>query len=201
MNSKNYIEAFLKLTQGKIVWHQDNSRRYKFKINEKGVLLSSLYEFDIWEETKLLPCEPNINWYEFSEIFVVGDWVYDPYREIVGKVKFLAHDYIEVDFYDDEIRINKDDDYFYELKRPTNGQILKEKERRKWISVGRDVGEYKEGDIVGYVNECWDVIGELKIVSPNGKLGFYPNEDDCIYEDEEGIFLICPVEKRIDMQF
>ncbi|WP_068672300.1 hypothetical protein [Oceanobacillus sp. Castelsardo] len=79
------------------------------------------------------------------------------------------------------------------LRHATPQEIKEEKERRFWKSHDREVNEYRKGDIFKVINNFL-VLGEVESVWDNS------------VEDEMGdswdirmIKLVCPVEKRLDV--
>lgn len=96
--------------------------------------------------------------------------------------------------------------WFYEdeLVRATDEEVAEAKGAAKWAEIGREVGEYKEGDVVAYDDPEWfqnSGIGEVIelmdgtpcVLATNSRGSKVP-----IYVSTEQIELITPVEARFD---
>ncbi|MDN4609145.1 hypothetical protein [Sporosarcina highlanderae] len=108
--------------------------------------------------------------YEVEEEYKVGDWVFILNVSKIGKVVRVGNDFVEVD--------NGMVPSFGFFRHATPEEIKAEKERRVWKEIGREVGEFRDGDrgihasgtsVIrkDYIKECYDG-GTLK--------GFYPAE-------------------------
>ncbi|WP_274853231.1 hypothetical protein [Bacillus methanolicus] len=84
----------------------------------------------------------------------------------------------------------------YELERMTPEEISTEKERRKWETIGRKVGEYKTNDIVYHEKYGYGVYAHGQMIEPFNQEKFYGWFDVEIEELE----LICPAEHRFDLK-
>ncbi|MFP7171928.1 hypothetical protein [Terribacillus halophilus] len=75
------------------------------------------------------------------------------------------------------------------LRYATPEEIEAEKTRRKWNAIGREVDEYKVGDIVttGSLIRPIESIAEYLYLE---KLGEYSADE---------VYMVCPVEQRLDM--
>lgn len=115
--------------------------------------------------------------YEIDPQFKDGDWVvFKTKREVIGKLYTNEVNSFDVD------RADNMNLAFYsvEWEHATLEEIKAEKERQVWNSIGRGVGEFKEGD-VRLINDYSSVYTTLTGVAKNeyinGELsGFYPVE-------------------------
>lgn len=76
--------------------------------------------------------------YEVEEEYKVGDWAANPEGEIA--------EITEV--FDREVLFKGGADWwkFSELRQATPEEIKAEKERRVWAKIGREIGEFRDGD-------------------------------------------------------
>ncbi|GIO18107.1 hypothetical protein J18TS1_12070 [Oceanobacillus oncorhynchi subsp. incaldanensis] len=125
------------------------------------------------------------NSYEVIPQYKVGDWVIFEYKavRVIGEI-------LEIET--DEFFTAKVDDPKYQvpqnialskLRHATPEEIQQEKKRRFWDKLGREVDEWKEGDIV--FNESTKQMYQV----PIGGL---------IAAKVVSFKLICPVEQRLD---
>lgn len=110
--------------------------------------------------------------YEVEEEYKVGDWVVNTANSRIAKVEKDAPDRVWVD--DEKAR------YFMKsaLRHATPEEIKAEKERRVWKKIGREVGEFRDGDIA-FTNKgsIWQSAQFNKESYKHGELkGFYPAE-------------------------
>lgn len=159
------------------------------------------YGFDFEVYRKVSAAEPK------PERLKVGDYV-----KVVGNES--GH-YAEID----EIVLVKRDDkdfapfhceklngneagIFYEdeLVRATDEEVAEAKraaaERKKWAAIGREVGEYKVGDIVQYLDDR--EICEVVAVGEDGRVKVATQNHGNCTENQSSIELIAPVESRFD---
>jgi hypothetical protein len=144
------------------------------------------------EEFALAVC----GWYEIEEPFKVGDWVKIVYdnKTVYGQIDTLAFDDVIANFSDGERRRV----HYSEVERMTPEEIAAEKERRKWSSIGREVKEFRVGDIVIFAGEYFAELGPVDIARKNVN----------IYVDGEGytsipfdqLELVVPGEQRFDLK-
>jgi hypothetical protein len=81
-----------------------------------------------------------------------------------------------------------------EIRYATPEEIVLEKIRRSWKEVGREINDYRVGDIVttGAGGITREVVGLIS----NGELRL--EQGPTLYRPDE-VFLVCPVEKRADV--
>ena len=72
--------------------------------------------------------------YEVEETFKVGDWIYDKVTHETSKINTQG-------------RAEGISNYPYNFRYATPEEIKAEKERRVWAEIGREVGEFRGGDI------------------------------------------------------
>lgn len=123
--------------------------------------------------------------YEIELEFKTGDWVvYNSLEGIViGQLQKCIFDDFRVD------RADKDGMSFYpnEWRHATNDEIKKEKERRMWKTIGREVGEFRERD-VGYARKGTLVGGRIMLETYYDRdmlVGFFPEESFISLGDDE----------------
>ena len=81
----------------------------------------------------------------------------------------------------------------FEFRKATPEEIAAEKERRKWATIGREVGEYHAGDFVRHKMYGVEMVDFVDAPGVYLKaLKRYCNKDE--------IGLICPVEHRFDLK-
>ncbi|MGZ3123951.1 hypothetical protein ACT17C_20235, partial [Bacillus subtilis] len=123
--------------------------------------------------------------------FSVGDIV-----EIVES-EYGEHD---VDFYvmslagDNSGYIRKTPEY---IVRATDEEVAEAKRAAKWAEIGREVGEYKVGDVVRYDygdNEICEVVDDTE----DGRVGVQTKDYGICREKPDTLRLITPVEARFD---
>ncbi|MEC0490085.1 hypothetical protein [Bacillus licheniformis] len=90
--------------------------------------------------------------------------------------------------------------YEDELVRVTDEEVAEAKraaaERKKWAAIGREVGEYKVGDIVQYLDDR--EICEVLAVGEDGRVKVATQNHGNCTENQSSIELIAPVEARFD---
>ncbi|MFZ8007660.1 hypothetical protein ACO1D0_16500 [Bacillus licheniformis] len=90
--------------------------------------------------------------------------------------------------------------YEDELVRATDEEVAEAKraaaERKKWAAIGREVGEYKVGDIVQYLDDR--EICEVLAVGEDGRVKVATQNHGNCTENQSSIELIAPVEARFD---
>ncbi|KYC77824.1 hypothetical protein B4090_3992 [Bacillus licheniformis] len=91
-------------------------------------------------------------------------------------------------FYEDEL-VHATDEEVAEVKRAAA-------ERKKWAAIGREVGEYKVGDIVQYLYD--GEICEVVAVGEDGRVKVATQNHGNCTENQSSIELIAPVEARFD---
>lgn len=121
------------------------------------------------------------NGYEVEPEYKAGDWVT---REngVVGKITDLDSHFANLDNLEGIFSLN-----FKFLRHATPEEIKAEKERRVWKSIGREVGEFRDGDSARHVNGGSVLsIDFLKTCYEAGALeGFYPAESFVSFEEGE----------------
>lgn len=105
--------------------------------------------------------------YEVESNFQFGDWVVDQTNNRITVL--VSKDFIE------DLQIGLIKNY----RHATPEEITKEKERRFWKAIGREVGEFGHSDIL--MDDCGRVYRTFEVnakeVYKSGKLkGFYPAE-------------------------
>jgi len=163
---------------------------YEAAVNERGfcgdlMVLNELEPQDIVNAVKY--------GYEIEDPFKVGDWVkYQTFGGVYvyGKIeKINEFGSAEAQWSDGRgggIPL-------YGLMRMTDEEIAAEKERRKWATIGREVGEYHAGDFVRHKRYGIDMVEFVD--APGVYLKALRR-----YCDKDEIELICPVEQRFDMK-
>lgn len=124
------------------------------------------------------------NGYEVEEEFGIGDWIFSKYNKDIGRVTEVGSSYLK---YDDGFISNE----LHAFRHATEQEIAQEKKRRFWEGLGREINEYKKGDIAKVEND----VREVNFVREDGKVGFAGLM--YIYATDE-VTIITPVEKRLD---
>ncbi len=130
--------------------------------------------------------------YEVEPEFKVGDWVMHEIGELLGEVTRI---------YEDELEATRlGDGYIWNekyVRHATQEEIAEEKQRRWWRKHGRDVYEFKAGDLI----KCEDTTSEVESpeedliwIKMNGAKGTLPEK---LYQ---GIEVICFAEDRKDIE-
>ena len=132
--------------------------------------------------------------YEVEESFEVGDWVIDDEYGFIGQITKIEGECIWAYWDDDneEKRIHEK-----ELRHATPEEIAKEKQRRWWAKHGREVFEFKSGDLIDhdhYVVEVMEVRSDMLRVEINTTVATITEE----YYDL--IKVICFAEDRKDVE-
>ncbi|MEC0718996.1 hypothetical protein P8882_01745 [Bacillus haynesii] len=98
-----------------------------------------------------------------------------------------------------EKKIQLECDWYYGFATPDQLELLTEEdaaEIEKWAAIGREVGEYKIGDMVQYL---YDVeICEVVAVGEDGRVKVATQNHGNCTENQSSIELIAPVEARFD---
>ena len=125
--------------------------------------------------------------HEVEEEFKEGDWVFCPTINHVARV---------IDPHSKGGISVADRNYarYIECRHATEQEIAQEKKRRFWSGIGREVDEYREGDVFRVINIPQEiVISEIKEVR---QLVVEDADGDCWNVEE--IKLVTPVEQRCD---
>ncbi|WP_270568479.1 hypothetical protein, partial [Bacillus sonorensis] len=99
-----------------------------------------------------------------------------------------------------------------ELVRATDEEVAEakrkqaeEEERKRWAAIGREVDEYKKGDVVAYDDQRWfknsgigEVIGFGDIGNPEVEAIDYEGHRTSYFLKSEHLNLVTPVEARFD---
>lgn len=127
--------------------------------------------------------------YEIEEPYKVGDWLHvtTPNFDFVAKVVGERDEYTE---FDNGKKLSA-----FEFRKATPEEIAAEKERRKWATIGREVGEYKTNDIVYHEKYGYGVYVR-QMIEPFNQEKYSGWHDVKVKELE----LICPVEQRFDLK-
>ena len=132
-------------------------------------------------------------WYVVEQPFQVGDWVYHKTstlrNEYVGRLTNITSNnsgWIDRSYKNG----NQVSAKMKELRHATPEEIAQEKKRRFWAELGREVDEYKIGDIVAKNGNIQEISGVLR---DGWKIQTYSLP---VYNGE--LTLICPVERRMD---
>lgn len=83
------------------------------------------------------------------------------------------------------------------LVRATDEEVAEAKRAAKWAEIGREVGEYKVGDVVRYDygdNEICEVVDDTE----DGRVGVQTKDYGICREKPDTLRLITPVEARFD---
>ncbi|BAQ11342.1 hypothetical protein OXB_2871 [Bacillus sp. OxB-1] len=120
--------------------------------------------------------------YEVEEKFKAGDWVVVedcPCERIVGKVQRIK----DISKYSTCTRFEYEDwwsdEHKTKLRHATPEEIKAEQERRVWAKIGREPGEFREGDIGILLGResSYSLWKNLKNLYEEGELkGFHPAE-------------------------
>src|SRR5699024_10715173 len=97
--------------------------------------------------------------YEVEKTFKVADWVVHENGKLIGQVTRIYEDELEVKRLGDGYIWNKKD-----VRHATHEEIAEEKQRRWWAKHGRDVFEFKTGDLIEFekvILEVTEVGGAL----------------------------------------
>ncbi len=131
--------------------------------------------------------------YEVIPQYKVGDWVVYAHDNSIWE--------ITKDTYNDGTHINLMNGNEImnvvsanHLRHATPEEIAKEKKRRFWDKLGREVDEYKEGDIVSYR----DLFTPLIDVEVNNCKVHFPSDSGRFDVPIEDVRLSIPVEQRLD---
>ncbi|MCY9008344.1 hypothetical protein MOE50_04920 [Bacillus inaquosorum] len=84
-----------------------------------------------------------------------------------------------------------------ELVRATDEEVTEAKREAKWAEIGREVGEYKKGDIVRYDygdNEICEVVDDTE----DGRVEVQTKDYGICREKPDTLRLVTPVEARFD---
>ncbi|ARC72409.1 hypothetical protein [Bacillus licheniformis] len=107
----------------------------------------------------------------------------------------------EVWFVDASELVRATDEEVAEAKR----KQAKEEERKRWAAIGREVGEYKVGDVVAYDAQRWfrnsgigEVIGFGATGNPEVEAIDYEGHRMSYFLKSEHLNLVTPVESRFD---
>ena len=126
--------------------------------------------------------------------FQVGDWVKNADTDSVGVIREITEDgYFQGRWYNSTLPLIKTVMNCKSYKfggKLTSQEIALEKERIKWAELGREVDEYKIGDIVAKNGNIQEISGVLR---DGWKIQTYSLP---VYNDE--LTLVCPVERRMD---
>ena len=133
--------------------------------------------------------------YEVEETFEVGNWVvYD--NGVERGYGYKTNQIKDVDeqkaYFDEGRRM-----HLTSLRHATPEEITKEKQRRWWVRHGRDVYEFKEGDLIkrgDLTSEVEEVKEKIIWIKFNKSKGTYTRE----YYDQ--IKVICFAEDRKDLE-
>jgi hypothetical protein len=146
------------------------------------------------EEFALAVC----GWYEIEVLFKVGDWVV-----LLGDICEIIRFQCDTPMKDDgrcylTLKRLPDGIEYYNIPREhvrlaTHEEIAAEKERRKWVAIGRKHGEFKKGDIVMFKGYA-DIVEFVNLQHGPYLKGLKR------YVDLNEIELICPVEQRFDVK-
>ena len=153
-----------------------------------GGFLSPLNELKIHQMARALYIG-----YEVEEMFEVGDWVVYDNGVRCGYKTNQIKDVDEQKAYFDEGRTM----HLTRLRHATPEEVAKEKQRRWWARHGRDVYEFKSGDLIDhdhYVVEVMEVRSDMLRVEMNAAVGTITEE----YYDL--IKVICFAEDRKDKE-
>ena len=166
---------------------EDHSNVLADANNEWVGKYSPLNEMTVAEVAQIL-----VNGYEVEEMFEVGEWVMHKLSKWIGEVTRVYEDALDVLRLGNEYVWNKK-----YVRHATPEEIAEEKQRRWWAKHGRDVYEFKAGDLI----KCEDTTSEVESpeedliwIKMNGAKGTLPEK---IYQ---GIEVICFAEDRKDLE-
>src|SRR5699024_9365619 len=151
--------------------------------------------------------------------FKVWDWVvvtFELHETIYGKTKMITH-VEESCSVGDKYCYKLDGEgsvYKNEIRHATPSEIAEEKRRRCWAKHGRDVNEYRVGDIIMECDGYFGVITELPKEHPSqerdddmsDESNYYvkidPDWRPCDYQTRhvEDLKIVCFAENRLDVK-
>lgn len=130
--------------------------------------------------------------YEVEPEFKVGDWVVHDLnkktQKIIRKANPASGDCGKF------ILENEKGVLPAYLRHATPEEIKQEKERRFWKGLGREVNEYKIGDVVS----TGSITRPIETIWKEAELSLEGMGMSNYYKLDE-IFMVCPVEKRLDV--
>lgn len=140
--------------------------------------------------------------YEVEEDFKVGDWVVYEYSNLIGKIiEKPEHNYLTDILYGsipqmftrECLRIATTEEIEAEKKRRAD------EEKKVWSDLGREVNEYRKGDIVEYDCDFFFVnTVEEGLTFKDCSLVEIRNAHGCRQPSARDIHMVCPVEQRLD---
>ncbi|CAF1803211.1 hypothetical protein [Bacillus subtilis] len=169
-----YADELVRATDEEVAEAKDEAARAKFKEGDKVLLKSGGGEFPL-------------NGYENGKVYEVENV---EYQHPQGKhIRIIGGDFL------------------HGFATPDQLEILSEEEateRKKWAEIGREVGEYKVGDVVAYDDLEWfgnSGIGEVvgfDVGTPRVRSVNRRGDKVSMYLDPGKLRLITPVEARFD---
>lgn len=191
--TKEQDKAIKFLLERRNEWSEERLIRYHANRNDKWVSpsLQCLNDLPLNDLCLRLYAPDS---YEVIPQFKVGEWLFiskettytvkDEIRKIAG----VQNGTIKLE---DNWYIGIHSEY---IRHATPEEIQQEKKRRFWDKLGREVDEYKEGDIVAYR----DLFTPLIDVELNNRKVHFPSDSGRFDVPIEEVLLSIPVEQRLD---
>jgi len=157
------IERFLDSVDG------DKERFLRMHVAGDGIVYWGDYCHPLNNLSIMKFAEILVNGYEVEPKFKIGDWVVHDSEQGAEVVREIRRSVIET---------NKRSHFYYRFRHATPEEIAERKEWELWDSIGREVGDFTEGD-VGIFRNGMRVSdsGDLEKYYEYGDLiGFYPAE-------------------------
>lgn len=161
-------------------------------IGEKGTP-KKLKDYFPLNKFTLLLC----GWYEVEESYSVGDWAIHNNGAICEITHFDSCGFARGNWTNQGDNTGSLECPVASFKRKaTPEEIAQEKERRKWAEIGREVGEYKDGDIA--FNKVTEEFGTIDDEGFDGI--FFVNAGRGEEAHPADLVLVTPVEQRLDKE-
>lgn len=139
--------------------------------------------------------------YEIEEQYKVGDWVFVNNNGDEWVAKIATGTGVRDVFYVDECPYVDNKQYYHisKFRHATPEEIAKEKKRMFWVKLGREVDEYREGDIINHEGQYGSVI-DCDMNNKKESITFEcaPYVSKLNYVSARKILLVTPVEQRLD---
>lgn len=188
-------EAVAEMAKGKVC----ECAGYKVRFSDSSMLEFAPVSSDLWSRGEISFELQMREWSEYTEPFKVGDWVKRDYGTVhIGNVTSVHGTVDNIVMLTVETLDGAYVNWTQEsVVRITPEEVEQEKERRKWAVWGRDVGEFRPGDIVSSKGRLRKTTGWYHGVSAINSYGqlVVDNHYTLNKKDAE---MICPREQRAD---
>ncbi len=132
--------------------------------------------------------------YEVIPQYKVGEWVVNIHSGEIGQVEAFTN--VKGSLGNSErIIVNNVVNYPDSFRHATPEEIQQEKKRQFWDKLGREVDEYKAGDVVSVLKNKRSITFLNTYELENSKVSFPGNAG---YYSLKDIRLVTPVEQRLD---